>query len=146
MSFIKINILQRRRKMENNKDLVQVQETQKTTWDEALEKESWVGPLVDIYETDEAYTLIADMPGVSKENVRIKLEDGDLIIMGRIDYNERISQRYILNETQIGNFYRKFHISDGVDDSKIDARLENGQLIIHMPKHERLKPKTIEIK
>lgn len=132
--------------MENNKELVQVQESQKNSWDEALEKESWVGPLVDIYETEDAFTLIADMPGVSKENVRIKLEDGDLVIMGRIDFNDRINKTYILNETQIGNYYRKFHISDGVDDSKIDARLENGQLKIHMPKHERLKPKTIEIK
>ncbi|MGE5430746.1 MAG: Hsp20/alpha crystallin family protein [Syntrophomonadaceae bacterium] len=132
--------------MENNKDLVQVQETQKASWDEALEKESWVGPLVDIYETEDAYTLIADMPGVSKDNVRIKLEDGELVIMGRIDYYDRTGKNYILNETQIGNYYRKFHISDGVDDSKIDARLENGQLKIHMPKHERLKPKNIEIK
>ncbi|HEX2868436.1 MAG TPA: Hsp20/alpha crystallin family protein [Ignavibacteriales bacterium] len=132
--------------MENNKDLVQVQETQKTSWDEALEKESWVGPLVDIYETDDAFTLIADMPGVSKDDVRIKLEDGDLVIMGRIDFMDRINKRYILNETQIGNFYRKFHVADGVDDSKIDARLENGQLKIHMPKLERLKPKNIEIK
>lgn len=132
--------------MENNKDLVQVQETQKASWDEALEKESWVGPLVDIYETEDAYTLIADMPGVSKDNVRIKLEDGELVIMGRIDYYDRAGKNYILNETQIGNYYRKFHISDGVDDSKIDARLENGQLKIHMPKHERLKPKNIEIK
>lgn len=133
--------------MVDNKSLVQVQENNKTlNWDEALEKENWVAPHVDIYETEDDYVLIANMPGVSRENVRVKLEEGDMVIMGKIDYDGLLSRKFILNENEIGNFYRKFRISNGIDESKIEAKLENGQLIVNMPKHERVKPKNIEIK
>ncbi|MDH7604207.1 MAG: Hsp20/alpha crystallin family protein [Melioribacter sp.] len=119
--------------------------TQKS-WEEALENESWVAPLVDIYETDDEFFLNAYIPGVKKENLKIKLEDGHLVIMGRIDYDEAVNRKYVLKETEIGNFYRRFKISDSIDESKIDARLENGVLEVRLPKHERVKPKTIEIK
>ncbi|MEJ5350907.1 MAG: Hsp20/alpha crystallin family protein [Melioribacteraceae bacterium] len=120
--------------------------TQKS-WEEALENESWVAPLVDIYETDDEFFLNAYIPGVKKENLKIKLEDNHLVIMGRIDnYDEAVNRKYVLKETEIGNFYRRFKISDSIDESKIDAKLENGVLEIRLPKHERVKPKTIEIK
>ena len=126
------------------KDAVEVK--QKTSWDEALERESWIAPLVDIYETKDDYYLSAQMPGVNKEDVKIKLEEGNLVIMGRIDYELNVNNKYVLKETEIGNFYRRFKISDSVDETKIDAKLENGVLNVKLPKHDRLKPKTIEIK
>jgi HSP20 family protein len=86
------------------------------------------------------------MPGVKKEDVKIKLEDGNLVIMGRIDYDETVNKKYVLQETVLGNYYRRFKISDSIDETKIDAKLENGILNIKLPKHERVKPKTIEIK
>lgn len=120
--------------------------TQKS-WEEALENESWVAPLVDIYETDDEFFLNAYIPGVKKENLKIKLEDNHLVIMGRIDnYDEAVNRKYVLKETEIGNFYRRFKISDSIDESKINAKLENGVLEIRLPKHERVKPRTIEIK
>mgnify|MGYP001312246002 CR=1 FL=1 len=120
--------------------------TQKS-WEEALENESWVAPLVDIYETDDEFFLNAYIPGVKKENLKIKLEDNHLVIMGRIDnYDEAVNRKYVLKETEVGNFYRRFKISDSIDESKIDAKLENGVLEIRLPKHERVKPRTIEIK
>ncbi|MDF1610595.1 MAG: Hsp20/alpha crystallin family protein [Stygiobacter sp.] len=126
------------------KDALEVK--QKRTWDEALEKESWVAPLIDIYETDDDFFLNAYMPGVKKEDVKIKLEDGNLVIMGRIDYEETINKKYVLQETVLGNYYRRFKISDSIDETKIDAKLENGILNVKLPKHERVKPRTIEIK
>ncbi|MDP3582364.1 MAG: Hsp20/alpha crystallin family protein [Ignavibacteria bacterium] len=120
--------------------------TNKISWDEALERESWIAPLVDIYETKDDYYLSAQMPGVNKEDVKIKLVEGNLVIMGRIDYELNVNNRYVLKETEIGNFYRRFKISDSVDETKIDAKLENGVLNVKLPKHDRLKPKTIEIK
>ncbi|KAF0153211.1 MAG: heat shock protein Hsp20 [Ignavibacteria bacterium] len=120
--------------------------TNKNSWDEALEKESWIAPLIDIYETQNDYFLTAQMPGVRKEDVKIKLEEGNLVIMGRIDYEQNLNKKYILKETEIGNFYRRFKISDSVDETKIDAKLEHGILNVKLPKHDRLKPKTIEIK
>jgi len=126
------------------KDALEVK--QKRTWDEALEKESWVAPLIDIYETEDDFFLNAYMPGVKKEDVKIKLEDGNLVIMGRIDYDETVNKKYVLQGTVLGNYYRRFKISDSIDETKIDAKLENGILNIKLPKHERVKPKTIEIK
>jgi HSP20 family protein len=130
--------------MTDNKEMVEVKN--KLSWDEALEKEAWVAPLVDIYETEDNYFLTSNMPGVSKENVKIKLEDGHLVIMGRTDYEEVTNRKYVLKELESGNFYRRFKISEGIDESKIDAKLESGVLNIVLPKHERLKPKTIQIK
>jgi len=118
----------------------------KRSWDEALEKESWVAPLIDIYETTDDYFLTAQMPGVAKEDMKIKLEEGHLVIMGRVDYNESVDHKYIMKETESGNFYRRFKISDSIDEQKIDATLENGILNVKLPKHDRVKPKTIEIK
>lgn len=115
-------------------------------WEEALEKESWVAPLADIYETADDYYLVANMPGSSKENIKIKLEEGSLIIMGRINYDEVKKRKYVLKETEFGNFYRKFNIAESIDESKIDASYEGGQLIVKLPKHDRVKPKTISIK
>lgn len=137
--------------MENNNGLTQTEEIKTTDvktdkWQEAIEKECWVAPLVDICESSDDYTLIANMPGVTKDNVKIKFEDGNLIIMGKIDFTDQVNRRYVLNETEIGNYYRKFKLSDSIDETKIDAKLENGQLLVHLPKHERVKPRNIEIK
>ncbi len=130
--------------MTQNKEALEVKTSR--SWDEALEKESWVAPLIDISETTDDYFLTAFMPGVSKENVKIKLEDGNLVLMGRIDYDSAINKKYVLKETETGNYYRRFKIADSIDESKIDAKLENGILNVKLPKHERVKPKTIEIK
>lgn len=130
--------------MVENKEMVDVQTGR--SWDESLEKESWVAPLTDIYETNEEYYLIANMPGSSKDNIKIKLEERNLIIMGRINYDEVKNRKYILKEIESGNYYRKFNIAESIDEDKIDASFEGGQLIVKLPKHERVKPKSISIK
>ena len=130
--------------MTDKKEMVDVKT--KRSWDEALEKESWVAPLIDIYETTDDYFLTAQMPGVSKEDMKIKLEEGHLVIMGRVNYSETYDRKYVMKETETGNFYRRFKISDSIDEQIIDATLENGILHVKLPKHDRVKPKTIEIK
>lgn len=129
--------------MTDEKAMVKVEE--KTNWDEAFEKESWVAPKTNIYETLDDYFLTIDMPGVSKKDIKVELEKGSLLVMARIDYENVLSRKYILQENEIGNFYRKYNISDSVDSNKIEAQFENGQLIVTLPKHERIKPKTIAI-
>lgn len=129
--------------MAENKDKIAVSSGK--SWDESLEKESWVAPLADIHETADEYFLIANMPGSSKDNIKIKLEDGCLIIMGRINYDAVKKRKYVLKETEFGNYYRKFNVAEGIDEGKIDASYDNGQLIVKLPKNERIKPKTIPI-
>lgn len=130
--------------MNDKKDMVQVNSQESIN--EILEKESSFAPMVDVYETNDEFVLIANMPGVKKENVMLNYEEGSLTILGRVDYDNTMNRKYILNETEIGNFYRKFKISTSIDESKIQAKYENGQLIINLPKHDRAKPKTIQIK
>ena len=129
--------------MEETKNIATVEETK--SWDEALEQESWVAPLVDIYETNDEYYLVGNMPGVAKEDVKLKIEEGNLIIMGRANNLGELDQKYLMKEIDSNNYYRKFKLSDSVDETKIDAKLENGRLLVHLPKVERVKPKTIEI-
>ena len=64
--------------MEETKTVTSVEE--KRNWEEALEQESWVAPLVDIYETNDEYYLVGNMPGVEKEDVKLKIEEGNLIV------------------------------------------------------------------
>ncbi len=129
--------------MTDEKAMVKVEE--KSSWDAAFENESWVAPKTNIYETSENYFLTIAMPGVSKKNIKVKIEKDSLLVMGRIDYETISTRKYILQENEVGNFYRKFNISDSVDSSKIEAQFENGELIVTLPKHERVKPKHIII-
>ena len=130
--------------MEDTKALTKVEE--KRSWEEALEKESWVAPLVDIYETNDDYFLVANMPGVQKEDVKVKIDDGNLLLMGRVNFINEMQKKYLMKEIDSSNFYRKFKLSESIDEGKIDAKLENGRLFVHLPKVERVKPKNIEIK
>ena len=132
--------------MTNNNSLTTVNQSEVSSWENILEKEAGVAPLVDIYETDEDFVLVANMPGVSHENIKLKMEEGALSIFGKIDFGEASKRKYILNENEVGHFYRKFRISSGIDDSKIEAKFENGQLVVKLPKHDRIKPRTISIR
>jgi HSP20 family protein len=129
--------------MTDEKAMVKVEKN--NSWDDAFENETWIAPKTNIYETDDAYFLTADMPGVTKKDVQVKLEAGSLIIMGRIDYENVAKRRFILLENEFGNYYRKYNISDSVDSNSIEAKFENGQVVVTLPKNERVKPKTIEI-
>lgn len=132
--------------MIDNKEMVEVQEQAKGSLEEILENERSFAPFVDIFETEDEYTLVASMPGVSKENVQLKIEEDSLLIFGKVNYDEAISRKYILNENEIGNYFRRFNISESIDVSKIEAKFENGQLLVNLPKHERVKPRKISIK
>jgi len=131
--------------MIDNKDIVTVKDKEQN-WEEVLETESVVAPFVDVYETDDDFHLVANMPGVTRDDVKLKLEEGSLSILGKVNYKDVKNRKYILNENEIGNYYRKFRISNSVDETKIEARFENGQLTVRLPKHDRIKPRTIEIK
>lgn len=101
-------------------------------------------PAVDIFENSDSYFLIAEMPGVKKENARVKIESGSIQIMGRVEAKPE-ENKGILREIGYGNYYRKFRISDSIDESGIAATLESGRLTIALPKTENAKPRVIEI-
>jgi HSP20 family protein len=129
--------------MKQNNEMVTLDK--KENIEEILERESVVAPLVDIYENENEFVLNASMPGVEKDNVHLKYAEESLTIFGRVK-QDVTNRKYILNENGFGNYYRRFRISDSIDESKIQAKFENGQLTVILPKHERVKPKNIEIR
>ena len=131
--------------MTESKELINLRNLDGDSWKEFLETENSVSPLIDIFEKDDNYVLVVSMPGVKRENIRVKIEGEDLFIFGKVNYHERNNYKYILNENEIGNYYRRFKLSESIDQSKIEAMYENGQLVIIMPKDEKLKARTIEI-
>jgi len=128
-----------------NKEMIPVKEEKINLIEELLETQNYISPLVNIYETDDEFVLSADMPGVVRKDVKVKVENDLLIMFGQIDYVNEINRNYILNEQELGNYYRTFRISDSVDQSNIKARYDNGKLVVNLPKNEKVKPRTINI-
>jgi HSP20 family protein len=131
--------------MSQNKEIISVKNLINNSIEEILKTQESVSPASDIYENPDEYVLVANMPGVSRNEVQVKVVDDSLVIFGKINYNEVVSRNYILNENEIGNFFRRFKISETIDKTKITARYDNGQLTVHLPKTENVKPRTIEI-
>jgi HSP20 family protein len=103
-------------------------------------------PAVDIVETVEGITLTADLPGVAKENLAIGIEGDTLAIEGSVTLNEPAKLNPIYAEIRVAHYKRSFVLSRDLDTDKIDARLENGVLTLHIPKRERAKPRRVEVK
>jgi HSP20 family molecular chaperone IbpA len=101
---------------------------------------------VDIFENENAITLLADMPGVAPDDVNIDVRENTLTLAGEIKPFENADESDILIEYDIGQYYRQFTLPELVDQDKIDAQLKDGVLTLVLPKAEAAKPKKIEIK
>jgi len=104
----------------------------------------YYSPAVDIFETDDAITLLADLPGVDKDGLDINVEDRQLSITGLVKAPENRFQA-VYSEYGIGGYTRSFKLGDTIDQSKISASLKDGVLELVLPKADRLKPRKIEI-
>jgi len=101
-------------------------------------------PAVDIFESEDYLTLIADLPGVDKKGLDVNLEKGILTINGEVHTENRGNQ--ILQEFSPANYYRQFKLTEHIDADKSQAELKNGVLTLTIPKAESAKPRKIEIK
>ena len=101
-------------------------------------------PAVDIFETEDALTLLADLPGVKKESLDIDLDDRRLTITGLVDETESRLQP-IYSEYGIGGFSRTFELGDTIDRKGISASLKDGVLTLVLPKADHLKPRKIDV-
>jgi HSP20 family protein len=102
-------------------------------------------PATDIFENDDAITLLADMPGVLAADLTIDLRDSVLTLMGRVTPQEREKESVLLREYDEGSFFRQFTLSEAIDQSKIDAQLTDGVLRLQLPKIERAKARQITV-
>jgi len=102
-------------------------------------------PPVDIYETDNDIILLADMPGVTKENLQVDVNNDELTISGMFLEDEDNNANKLIKEYIYGQYSRIFTLSDVIAQDKISAKLDNGVLTVTLPKQEKVKPKKIEI-
>ena len=101
-------------------------------------------PRVDIIETAEELLLFADVPGVKSEDVDVRFENGELILHGRCNPRGHAAN-FLLNEYEVGDFYRVFALSESIDAEKIGAELKQGVLTVHLPKAAAVKPRKITV-
>ncbi len=101
-------------------------------------------PRVDIYETDQELVLLADLPGVRPDDVDLRYERGELILHGRVRQPE--GRHWLLNEYDVGDYYRVFSIHESIDHGRISAEVKNGVLTVHLPKAEPARPRQINVK
>lgn len=92
-------------------------------------------PAVDVTETDKAYEIAAELPGMEEKNVDVKLAGSILTIKGhKRDEKEETKKDYYMRERSFGSFERSFAIPDGVDTDKVEATFKRGVLTVTLPK------------
>ena len=117
--------------------------TSQTETRTATERETvTLAPPIDIYETDTAFLLFADMPGVAPDGLDVMVERNTLRIRGRAD---ELTGEPEYQEFELGEYRSTFAITDDLDTERISAALRDGVLRIEIPKSERLRPKRIPV-
>jgi HSP20 family protein len=103
-------------------------------------------PRVDVLEDDTGITVIADMPGVSKDSLEIKVENDALSIEGAVSAATPQAMEATYAEVRIPRFRRSFTLSRELDTGRIEAQLKDGVLRLRIPKHEQARPQRISVK
>jgi len=110
-----------------------------------LSTRSWAPP-VDIYETEDAIVLRAELPGVDPKEVEVRVEDNTLYLKGERKFEKEVKeQNYHRVERSYGSFARSFSLPNSISTDKVKAEFKDGLLTLTMPKREEAKPKTIKI-
>lgn len=114
-----------------------------TTSESRTQRENYVLPAVNIYQTQDGYLLEADMPGVSRDGLEIYLDQNELTLLG---HRSRVTPEGVhYRESSEGEFRRVFELDPEIDTDKITARVENGVLTLHLARREQAKPRQIAI-
>jgi len=113
---------------------------------EAMTVAQWA-PAVDITEDDKEYLVKAELPDLKKEEVKVTVEDGELTISGERKFEkEEKNKKYHRIERAYGSFVRSFTLPETVNGDKVNAEFKDGLLTVHLPKDQKAKPKSIEVK
>jgi HSP20 family molecular chaperone IbpA len=102
-------------------------------------------PATDIFETDEALTVVMEMPGVEKKDLDVHLENDVVRVEGRIGFDKYVGLDPLYSEYNVGHFARSFTLSGAIDAKRIAAVVEDGVLTLTLPKMEESRPRRIPI-
>jgi len=100
-------------------------------------------PPVDIYENEQGLTVVADLPGVDREGLEVKVDNNVLTIRGRV---QKSSGGDVYREFVLLPFFRQFELTDEVDQDGIGAQLKHGVLTLNLPKKAKPEPKRITVR
>jgi HSP20 family protein len=103
-------------------------------------------PNTDIFETEDALTLVLEMPGVDRGNIDVSVENGVLTVEGKINFDKYAGLQPVYSEYNIGPYRRSFRISSRIDQDKIKAEIRDGVITLVLPKAEEAKPRRIEVR
>jgi HSP20 family protein len=103
-------------------------------------------PNTDIYETEEALTLVMEVPGVEKKDLSVQLENDALRVEGRIDFSKYEGLEPVYAEYNVGHYARGFTLSDKIDQDGISAELADGVLTLTLKKAKAALPRRIAIR
>jgi HSP20 family protein len=103
-----------------------------------------VAPACDIYENRDEILVVADLPGVTADDLEIQFDKGELVFEAHRALAD--DDNVLASELRDVQFRRRFAVPAGVDGSKIHAELKHGVLQLHLPKSEALKPRTISVR
>jgi HSP20 family protein len=128
-----------------DKDLQAREKVEVTTEAESTRNVPVYVPAVDIYESQDALVVVADMPGVSPDNVTIDVHDNTLTLRGTVSLEEAKGRAHV-QEYGVGDYSRQFTLGRTIDQSKIEAAMKNGVLTLTLPKTDVSKPRKISVK
>lgn len=112
---------------------------------EMLAVADWM-PSVDISETNDAYLIKGEIPGVKKDDVKVTVQNGMLTIQGeRKQEKEEKGKKFHRIECSYGSFVRSFRVPDDADENKVKAEFKDGMLNVTLPKTEKAKSKAINV-
>jgi HSP20 family protein len=102
-------------------------------------------PTTDIFETDNALTVVMEMPGVDNKSVEVNVENDVLTINGQIDFSKYDGLQPLYTEYNIGNYSRSFALSSKIEQDGIKAELKDGVMTLMLPKSAKAKPRRIAV-
>jgi HSP20 family protein len=112
--------------------------------DEAQQQRA-VLPAVDVYEDEAGITVLADMPGVPKNQLELKVEGDALSIEGQVQAQTPEGLEAVYAEVRVPRYRRSFTLSRELDATRIDASLKDGVLTLRIPKQAHAQPRRIEV-
>ncbi len=126
------------------KTMTNTEKNRPATTDGGPAQRGYVSPRVNITETKDGYLLEAEMPGVRKEDLEISLDNNELTLLGRRQ-PEPQGFDLLYRESNGLSYRRSFALDLTIDTGKIEAKMDNGVLKLHLPKAEQVKPRKIAI-
>lgn len=107
--------------------------------------EAPIRPPVDIWEDKEGITLCADMPGVSKDRLNLRIDGNNLVVEGQVKFELPENAEALYADVRSSLYRRSFSLSGELETGKIEASLKDGVLTIRIPKRAELRPRKIEV-